>query len=158
VYYSAFSPTDHPSANLPHVAAPVMREHRLYQADWLLRFYDFTIDDLKASTPDGMLDLSIDPKLAWALQHRGDFPVDVNRASREQLLRVPGLGTIAVDRIIASRRSGALRLNDVARLSGALKRARPFIVTADYRPGVLLDDAQLRQKLTPKPAQLSLFG
>ena len=158
VYYSAFSPTGHPSSTLPQSRTPLMREHRLYQADWLLRFYGFGLDDLKSATQGGMLDLTIDPKLAFALNHRGDFPVDVNRATREQLLRVPGLGTKAVDRIIASRRSGALRLDDVARLSGALSRARPFIVTADYRPGALLDDARLRQKLTPKPAQLSLFG
>ena len=158
VYYSAFSPTGHPSSTLPQSRTPLMREHRLYQADWLLRFYGFGLDDLKSATQGGMLDLTIDPKLAFALNHRGDFPVDVNRASRERLLRVPGLGTKAVDRIIASRRSGALRLDDVARLSGALSRARPFIVTADYRPGALLDDARLRQKLTPKPAQLSLFG
>ena len=105
-----------------------------------------------------MLDLDIDPKLAWALDHRGDFPVDVNRASREQLLRVPGLGTRAVDRIIASRRSGALRLDDVARLSGALCAGAAFHRDRRLSPGALLDDAQLRQKMTPKPAQLSLFG
>ena len=158
VYYSAFTPTGHPSSNLPQTETPLMREHRLYQADWLLRFYGFGLDDLKSATHNGMLDLTIDPKLAWALNHRGEFPVDVNTASREKLLRVPGLGTRAVDRIIASRRSGALRFEEVARLAGAMSRARVFIITADYRPGALLDDEWLRQKLTPKPAQLSLFG
>jgi putative DNA modification/repair radical SAM protein len=157
VYYAAFSPTGHPSAQLPRAATPLMREHRLYQADWLLRFYGFSLGDLGAAAPSGMLDLAIDPKLAWALAHRAEFPVDVNTAERERLLRVPGLGTRAVDRIIASRRSGALRLADVGRLSGALRRARPFIVAADYQPGRLLDDGRLRAKLTPKPAQLSLF-
>ncbi len=130
VYYSAFSPTGHPSAHLPPVATPLVREHRLYQADWLLRFYDFSLADLQAAAPAGMLDLAVDPKLAWALAHRAAFPVDVNSAAREALLRVPGLGTRAVDRIIASRRSGALRL----------------------------DDAHLRSKLAPKPTQLSLFN
>ena len=158
VYYAAFSPTGHPSAQLPQVATPLMREHRLYQADWLMRFYGFSLHDLAATAPSGMLSADIDPKLAWALEHRGQFPVDVNRAGREMLLRVPGLGVRAVDRIIAARRSGALRLGDVARLSGALTRTRPFIVTLDWRPGALLDDAQLRLKLARKPLQLTLFG
>jgi putative DNA modification/repair radical SAM protein len=158
VYYAAFSPTGHPSAQLPQVATPLMREHRLYQADWLMRFYGFSLHDLAATAPSGMLSADIDPKLAWALEHRAQFPVDVNRAGREMLLRVPGLGVRAVDRIIAARRSGALRLGDVARLSGALTRTRPFIVTPDWRPGALLDDAQLRRKLARKPLQLSLFG
>lgn len=158
VYYSAFSPTGHPSAHLPQVPAPLVREHRLYQADWLMRFYGFALPDIEAAAPTGMLDHAIDPKLAWALGHRGAFPVDVNTAARERLLRVPGLGTRAVDRIVASRRTGALRLDDVARLSGAISRARPFIVTADWHPGSTLDDVRLRQKLAPRPQQLSLFG
>ncbi len=158
VYYSAFSPTGHPSAQLPHTATPLMREHRLYQADWLLRYYGFALPEIAEATPGGMLDLSIDPKLAWALAHRKIFPIDVNTAPREMLLRVPGLGTRAVDRIITSRRTGSLRWNDIARLSGAMSRARPFIVTADYHPGALLDDGRLRQKLAPAPVQLSLFG
>jgi putative DNA modification/repair radical SAM protein len=157
VYYSAFSPTGHPSARLPTVATPLLREHRLYQADWLMRFYGFSLSELDAATPSGMFDLAIDPKLAWALQHRSDFPVDVNTAPRERLLRVPGLGTRAVDRIIASRRTGRLRLDDVARLTPAMSRARPFIMTVDWQPGPALDDARLRQKFEPKPAQLPLF-
>ena len=72
-----------------------MREHRLYQADWLMRFYGFAQPEILAGTADGMLDLDIDPKLAWALRNRGVFPVDVNRADREALLRVPGLGVKA---------------------------------------------------------------
>jgi putative DNA modification/repair radical SAM protein len=158
VYYAAFSPTWHPSSTLPHVATPLMREHRLYQADWLLRFYGFSLPEISSATPGGNLDLSIDPKFAWALANRGHFPVDVNTASREMLLRVPGLGTRAIDKIIASRRSGALRLADVGRLTAALKRARPFIIAADWHPGRALDDGFLREKLAPKPAQLSLFG
>jgi putative DNA modification/repair radical SAM protein len=157
VYYSAFSPTLHPSAQLARAATPLIREHRLYQADWLLRFYGFSLADVNAAAPDGMLDHAIDPKLAWALAHRAAFPVDVNTGTREALLRVPGLGTRSVDRIIASRRSGALRLADVARLSAAISRARPFIVTADYHPGRALDAANLRGKLAPRPEQLSLL-
>ena len=158
VYYAAFSPTGHPSAQLPQAATPLMREHRLYQADWLLRFYGFSLRDLAAAAPSGMLRSDIDPKLAWALEHREHFPVDVNCADRETLLRVPGLGTRAVDRIIAARRLGKLRLDDILRLSGALARARPFIVTVDWRPTALLDDAHLRRKLAPQPVQLALFG
>src|SRR3546814_20893937 len=89
-----------------------MREHRLYQADWLLRFYGFERAEIMEGAPGGMLDLAIDPKLAWALQRREAFPVDVNRATRELLLRVPGLGTRAVHRIIAARRLGQLGLCD----------------------------------------------
>ncbi|MDC7785683.1 putative DNA modification/repair radical SAM protein [Rhodoplanes sp. TEM] len=158
VYYAAFSPTGHPSAGLPQAATPLLREHRLYQADWLMRFYGFALPDLAAAAPSGMLDTAIDPKLAWALAHRDRFPVDVNTAPREMLLRVPGLGPRAVDRVLAARRrSGALRLVDLARLSGGLKRTRPFVVTADWRPTAMLDDAHLRRRLAPAPVQLSLF-
>jgi len=157
VYYSAFSPTGHASASLPSRPVPLLREHRLYQSDWLLRFYGFGVDELAGAMPDGMLDLAIDPKLAWALQHRGRFPVDVNKAPREDLVRVPGLGVKAVARIVAARRSGALRLGDVARLTGSIARARPFLCALDWHPGGGLDDAGLRARLAPQPEQLSLL-
>jgi putative DNA modification/repair radical SAM protein len=156
VYYSAFSPTGHPSAALPHLATPLLREHRLYQSDWLLRFYGFALEEVQSAMPDGMLNLDMDPKLAWALANRARFPVDVNRADRETLLRVPGFGTRAVDKMIASRRTGPLRLGDIGRLSNGLKRARPFIVTPDWRPG-MLDDARLKERLVAAPRQLALF-
>ena len=105
-----------------------------------------------------MLDLDIDPKLAWALKHRERFPVDVNVAERELLLRVPGLGTRAVDKIIRSRRHTRLRLDDIRRLSPGLKRALPFLITADHRPVRLIDRADLREQLAPQPKQLPLFG
>src|SRR5690349_225925 len=105
VYYSAFSPIPDASAVLPLQRPPLMREHRIYQADWLLRFYGFTpLEVQSAADEKGMLPLDIDPKLAWALKYRELFPVDVNRAPRELLLRVPGLGTKAVERILSSRR------------------------------------------------------
>ena len=158
VYYSAFSPTGHPSQKLAAAPAPLLREHRLYQADWMLRFYGFDLSDLSRAMTEGMLDLEIDPKLAFALAHREQFPVDVNRADRETLLRVPGLGTRSVDRIIASRRSGTLRFDDIARLTSAVSRARDFIVTPDHTPRHL-DTSQLRERFVRKaPAQLSLFG
>ena len=99
---------------------PLQREHRLYQADWLMRYYGFSVDEIAAGGEAGMLDLETDPKLAWALKHRERFPVDINRAPRELLLRVPGLGTRAVGHILAARRHVRLRLDDVARLSAAL--------------------------------------
>jgi len=155
VYYSAFSPTGHPSAVLPAEPTPLIREHRLYQTDWLLRFYGFSLPEVEEALPGGMLDLSIDPKLAWALSHRDFFPVDVNKASREVLLRVPGLGVKAVDRIIAARPHGSLRLAELARLTGSLKRVRPFVLTPDWQPGSLLEQPKLRQRLVA-PQQLSL--
>jgi putative DNA modification/repair radical SAM protein len=92
VYYSAFSPIPDASAALPVLPAPLLREHRLYQADWLMRFYDFEPDEILEADGPAMLDLDVDPKLAWALRHRERFPVDVNTADRSALLRVPGLG------------------------------------------------------------------
>ena len=156
VYYSAFSPNGHPSANLPHVATPLLREHRLYQTDWLLRFYGFALDEVQSSMTGGMLDLSMDPKLAWALKHREAFPVDVNSAPREHLMRVPGLGTRAVDKIIASRRSARLRLDDVARLTRSVVKSRPFLAALDWLPRDL-DDARLKARLVKPQAQLALL-
>jgi putative DNA modification/repair radical SAM protein len=158
IYYSAFSPIPDASHALPAQAAPLIREHRLYQADWLFRFYGFAADEIIAGLSGGMLDLDIDPKLAWALRHRGRFPIDVNTASREELLRIPGLGAKAIDRLITSRRHRTLRLDDLRRLSGSVKRARPFIVTADHRPTRELDRHDLRAMVAPKPEQLALFG
>jgi predicted DNA-binding helix-hairpin-helix protein len=158
VYYSAFSPIPDSSAILPLKPPPMQRENRLYQADWLLRYYGFGVDEIAAGTAGGMLDLDIDPKLAWALKNRHLFPVDVNIADREMLLRVPGLGARAVDRIISARRHTTLRLDDVGRLTSALKRARAFLVAADHHPRAALDAGNLRQRLVEAPQQLSLFG
>jgi putative DNA modification/repair radical SAM protein len=157
VYYSAFSPIPDASSALPPQAPPLRREHRLYQADWLIRYYEFSPDDVAGAADDGMLALDIDPKLAWALKNRHRFPVDVNRADREMLLRVPGLGARAVDAIIKARRHGRLRLDDVARLTSGLKRARPFLIAEDFRPTTLTDRLDLRMKLAEPAEQLSLF-
>ena len=155
VYYSAFSPIPDASSKLPPAPPPLMREHRLYQADWLMRFYGFGVDEIALES--GYLDLSLDPKLAWALQHRELFPLDVNIADREALLRVPGLGVRSVDAIIASRRHHRLRLEDVGRLCASAAKVRAFIVAEGWSPGSQLDDARLRAKLMPQPQQLSLF-
>ena len=158
VYYSAFSPIPDASAVLPLKRPPLMREHRLYQSDWLMRFYGFAPKEVVAATEDGMLPLDIDPKLAWALKFRERFPVDVNRAPRGDLLRVPGLGTKAVKRILQSRRWRALRLDDVARLTVSLAKVRPFIITADWRPTLLTDRVDLKRLIAPQPNQLELFA
>jgi len=159
VYYSAFSPIPDASAVLPLKRPPLMREHRIYQADWLMRFYGFAPKEVQSATDDqGMLPLDIDPKLAWALKFRETFPVDVNRAPRDLLLRVPGLGTKAIDRILASRRWRRLRLDDVARLTLSIAKVRPFITTADWRPTFLTDRENLRSLINPKERQLELFA
>jgi putative DNA modification/repair radical SAM protein len=158
IYYSAFSPIPDASRMLPLKAAPIEREARLYQADWLLRFYGFSAQEIAAPLDHGMLDLAIDPKLAWALHNRGFFPVDVNTASREALLRIPGIGYKVVARILDARRHRRLRLEDIARLSGSIRRARPFITALDYRPTQDLDSGRLKAMFAPKPQQLSLFG
>jgi predicted DNA-binding helix-hairpin-helix protein len=159
VYYSAFSPIPDASAVLPLKRPPLMREHRLYQSDWLMRFYGFAPAEVEQAADDaGMLPLDIDPKLAWALKSRDRFPVDINRAPREMLLRVPGLGTKAVKRILASRRWRALRLDDVGRLTQSIAKVRPFIVAADWRPTLLTDRGDLRTLVAPKRQQLELFA
>jgi putative DNA modification/repair radical SAM protein len=155
VYYSGFSPIPDSTARLPVARPPLMREHRLYQADWLMRFYGFERAEIIGETED--LDLAIDPKLAWALKNRGDFPVDLNIAERERLLRVPGLGVKVVDRLIELRAVRQVRLEDVKRLARSLTKLKPFIVTADWTPGALTDRADLRERLAPPPEQLSLF-
>ncbi|MFN3353579.1 MAG: putative DNA modification/repair radical SAM protein, partial [Brevundimonas sp.] len=159
VYYSAFSPIPDASAALPLSKPPLMREHRLYQADWLMRFYGFSAPEIAEASPGGMLDLAIDPKLAWALSRRDLFPVDVNRADREMLLRVPGLGVKSVNRILQVRRFRTLRLEDVARLTRSLDKVRPFISALDWTPGGLTDAVDLRARIAPEsaPEQLSLF-
>lgn len=160
VYYSAFSPIPDASAVLPLQRPPLIREHRLYQSDWLMRFYGFAPEEVQqAAGDDGMLPLDIDPKLAWALKFRDQFPVDVNRAPREALLRVPGLGTRAVGAILSARRHRTLRLDDVARLTVSIAKLRPFIVTADWRPTLLTERADLKTLIAPPRAQqLELFA
>ena len=160
VYYSAFSPIPDASAVLPLQRPPLMREHRLYQSDWLMRFYDYAPHEVAdaADPATGMMPLDIDPKLALALKHRHRFPVDVNRAPREALLRVPGLGVKAVDRIVAARRWRRLALADVGRLTVSLAKLRPFLIADDWRPVTLSDRADLRPLVAPKTEQLELFA
>ncbi len=159
VYYSAFSPIPDASPRLPLAAPPLQRESRLYQADWLLRYYGFAVDEL---APEGkpQLALDIDPKLAWALAHPECFPVDVNRAQRERLLRVPGFGRRAVDRVIDSRRVRAVRLHDLRALGVPAAKALPFIVLPDHRPARDAAEGLRRSAQAPRArqSQLSLLG
>jgi putative DNA modification/repair radical SAM protein len=157
VYYSAFSPIPDASSLLPSKAPPLVRENRLYQADWLIRFYGFSADEIApAAAPK--LDLQLDPKTAWALRNRDRFPVDVNRADRADLLRVPGLGVRNVDRILRIRRWQRIRLADLRTLGTRLRRALPFLVAADHTPGPLrLDALDLRERLLPADQQIDLW-
>ncbi len=159
VYYSAFSPIPDASPILPLKAPPLVREHRLYQADWLLRFYGYSVDEIVPhDAPD--LDLEADPKLGWALRNRHAFPIDLNRASKEWLVRVPGLGTRTVGRLLNIRRYTGIRLVDLQKLRVSLKKVLPFIITSDHTPTRHgLDSDQLRARMiTPaKPEQLELF-
>ncbi|MEO1699081.1 MAG: putative DNA modification/repair radical SAM protein [Planctomycetota bacterium] len=158
VYYTAYSPIPKAHQDLPTATPELVREHRLYQADWLLRFYGFELDEVVAKD-DGNLDLDVDPKMAWALANRGFFPVDVNRASKEELLRVPGFGTRSVQRIVQSRRRRRLRVEDLKRLRCPLKKVLPFIVAADSHETAAraLDAERLEERVKPRSKQLLLF-
>ena len=158
VYYSAFKPVVEEDPVLPSVGAPLMREHRLYEADWLYRYYGFEIDELFTPTSPN-LDLEIDPKLSWALSRRELFPVDINSAAYEVLLRVPGLGQRSVKRILAARKQRQLSLEDLKRMRIPLSRAKFFVLTADKNTAVrFLDDQRLRRFVSGGPKQLSLFS
>ncbi|MES1930775.1 elongator protein 3/MiaB/NifB [Salinisphaera dokdonensis CL-ES53] len=162
VYFSAFSPIADASAKLPARRTPLMREHRLYQSDWLIRFYGYGHDEITAGSDDtaaaGMLDLDVDPKLGWALRNRGFFPVDLNRASREQLLRVPGLGVKSVNKLVKIRRWQKIRLEDLVALKAGIKKAMPFIVCANHHPGLQeIPSALLRSRFAPPAAAQQVF-
>lgn len=155
VYYSAFSPIPDAHSQLPSQAPSLLREHRLYQSDWLIRFYRFEVDELLPQTRP-TLRLDLDPKTAWAIENREFFPVDVNHASREALLRVPGLGLRTVEKILVQRKHRAVRWDDLRRLRAPLKRTRPFVITADGGPPKWSDKEQLLKLLLPPGEQLTL--
>ena len=164
VYYSAFSPIPDASRHLPLVQPPLMREHRLYQADWLIRFYGFAHDEILPNNSDntsGMLSLDTDPKLAWALANRAQFPVNINTAAKSMLLRIPGLGVQSVQRILQARRVRQVRLEDLQRLHVPLKKVMPFVLLPNHQPGKTLDAAslpvQMAQLARPVPLQHALF-
>ena len=140
-------------------AVPLTREHRLYQADWLMRFYGFDASEiLDEAHPN--LDLQMDPKMSWALRHPELFPMEINRASPEEILRIPGIGTVSAGRILRQRRVAALTYDDLKRIGVALKRAKYFItVSGRYYGGRVPQDA-LREHLLLQSGgeQLDLFS
>jgi len=159
VYYSAFSPIPSPSPILPLKSPPLIREHRLYQADWLMRFYGYGVGEIAPSESPN-LDLDIDPKLSWALRNRHTFPIDINRAPREMLLRIPGIGVRSVNRILKIRRWTAVSLEDLTKLRVSLSKCLPFIIASNHQPSKFgLDADNLRARFAPAPQQLELdFG
>ena len=158
VYYSAFSPIPDASNLLPVKRPPLLREHRLYQADWLYRFYGFSMEELTTKTNGGMLELEFDPKLAWALQNRHLFPVDINKADKEMLLRVPGLGVRNVKRILAARRFKRLDFSDLKTFHICLEKIKPFVTAERWTPKNLLDSSHLTERFRARPTQLDLFS
>jgi predicted DNA-binding helix-hairpin-helix protein len=132
----------------------LQRENRLYQADWLIRLYGFRADELLPPEGDGRLALAVDPKHAWALAHPDRFPVDVNSADKEMLLRVPGVGVRNVRRILAARRHQRLRYADLQRLRCNLDKARDFVIAADWKPRAGSQPQHVRSRA---PDQLDLF-
>lgn len=166
VYYSAYTPVNS-HKNLPDIKiAPTLREHRLYQGDWLLRFYGFKVDELlDESNPQ--FETYLDPKTSWALHHPEYFPVEINKAPFESLIRVPGIGIRGAQKIVSSRRIAPLHYDDLKKLGIVLKRAQYFITcNTKYYGQVDLDPTKIRKQLTPqitsddvpiKYEQLSLF-
>tara|TARA_B110001454_G_scaffold219198_1_gene251606 strand:+ start:185422 stop:186687 length:1266 start_codon:yes stop_codon:yes gene_type:complete len=157
VYYSAYSPIPDADVLLPSQQPSLVRENRLYQADWLIRFYDFKAAEL-TTVEESNLALDIDPKTSWALKNRSFFPVDVNAATREELLRVPGLGVRNVERIIQMRPYRKITLLDLSKIRVSLAKTKYFVTTSDHNPDAFLIDVQnLKDRLKPPEIQLSLF-
>jgi putative DNA modification/repair radical SAM protein len=155
VYYSGFVPVNAYDPRLPSIdRPPLAREHRLYQADWLLRYYHFDIDELVDDASPG-LDLEIDPKLAWALRHPEAFPVDVNRADYERLLRVPGVGVRSAGMIVVARRHASLGLDELKKIGVVTRRARYELPCCELPVSRTIHELRpetVRRLLLPKPA------
>jgi len=151
IYYTGFSPYPEADARLPLKAAPLMREHRLYQSDWLMRFYGYEASEL-TSEAEPSLSLTEDPKTTWARTHPEFFPVDVNAAPRESLLRVPGIGYRNVERILSIRRYHALLIADLKKLHVRVKSALPYLIAVDHLP------TSVAAVLPPAEMQLDLFA
>ncbi|MDR1815092.1 MAG: putative DNA modification/repair radical SAM protein [Clostridiales Family XIII bacterium] len=158
VYFSAYIPVAE-GPELPSLLTPppLKREHRLYQADWLLRFYGFRADEI-LTDEHPFLDVDLDPKVVWALRHLEQFPVEVNRASEEELLRIPGVGNTSVYRILRQRRIAAVTYDDLKKMGVVLKRARFFLTANErYYGDGAWDPSALRARLAPQSPQISLF-
>ena len=155
VYYSGYVPVNTADPRLPVLKQPpLVRENRLYQADWLMRFYQFRAEEIvDEAHPD--LDLEVDPKLSWALRHPEHFPVDINRADYEQILRVPGIGVKSARLIVCSRRFGRLTSFDLKKMGCVMKRAQYFITCGELKGrGVNeLHPERVRSLLTHKTSE-----
>lgn len=155
VYYSGYVSVNTYDKRLPALKQPpLVRENRLYQADWLLRFYQFKVDEIvDDSYPD--LDLEIDPKLSWALRHPEQFPVDINKADYEMLLRVPGVGVKSAKLIVASRRFSRLGFYELKKIGVVMKKAQYFITCKELPLQMQtvneLSPQRVRSLLLPKP-------
>lgn len=171
VYFSAYIPVmNSPLLPTPFTAPPLVREHRLYQADWLLRFYGFTADEiLDEKTP--FLDLELDPKISWALRNIEKFPIEINKASLEELLRIPGVGTISALRIVRQRKLAAIHFDDLKKIGVVVKRAKYFItccgryyggaeIAPEYIKNEVLTSDGIRNQLLPAQdnVQISMFN
>jgi len=167
VFYSAYVPVvEHALLPPKDVKPPLLREHRLYQADWLLRFYHFRAEELLDEGQQNF-DTRVDPKCSWALTHLDFFPVEINTADYETLLRIPGVGVTSAQRIVSARRAGTLHIDDLKKLGVVMKRAQYFLIAggkmADglrFTPESLLQNliAAERPSLPqPETQQLSLF-
>ena len=152
IYYTGFSPYPEADARLPLKPTPLIREHRLYQSDWLMRFYGFEASEL-TSEAEPSLSLTEDPKSTWARTHPEYFPVDVNTAPREAILRVPGIGYKNVERILSIRRYHPLQLADLKKLNVRTRSALPYLITADHLP-----TSSPAPVLEAAAAQLDLFA
>jgi len=160
VFFSAYMPVIS-SPNLPAISTvpPLKREHRLYQADWLMRFYQFKSDELFTETEKN-LDLEFDPKLTWAFRNINKFPIEINKASYEDLLRIPGFGVLTVQRIIKERKAALLSYDSLKKMRTALNRAKYFItVNGRYYGGVEIEPEYIKEEIRQKEIreQLSLF-
>ncbi|MDR0308902.1 MAG: putative DNA modification/repair radical SAM protein [Coriobacteriales bacterium] len=153
VFFSAYIPvSDDPLLAGVH-KAPLLREHRLYQADWLMRFYEFGVDEI-INEQHPFLDVLLDPKANWALNNMEHFPMEVNKASYEMLLRIPGVGVKGAKRIISARRERRLDFDDLKRLHITMKRARYFLTCKGrMEEGVLFDPLSIHQELTRSAAR-----
>ena len=160
VYYSSYVPTNFETSLLPYEPVPLLREHRLYQADWLMRFYGFTAEEI--TSDEGNLSFDYDPKCAWALKNLGLFPVEINSAPFEKLVRVPGIGLKSAYRIVKARAHSKLDFDALKRMRVVLKRAAHFITCngkfigsdkESYVKNLLISAEQ-----TETAVQLSMFG
>lgn len=155
VYYSGYISVNTYDKRLPALKQPpLVRENRLYQADWLLRFYEFKVDELvDDQTPD--LDLEIDPKLAWALRHPEFFPVNIQTADYESLLRVPGIGVRSAKLIVTSRRFSRIGFYELKKMGAVMKKAKYFITCNELPDKTILElgPTQVRKLLLPHPVK-----